>query len=83
MSKAGENFGFPYCHANGIADRDFPKADGCKGVTMPVALLGPHTAALGMRFYTGGMFPAAYRNQAFIADWKAKSKVASSRPWVV
>jgi glucose/arabinose dehydrogenase len=25
-------------------------------------------AALGMRFYTGGQFPAAYRNQVFIAE---------------
>jgi glucose/arabinose dehydrogenase len=32
-----------------------------------VALLGPHAAALGMRFYTGTMFPAEYRDQIFIA----------------
>lgn len=30
--------------------------------------LGAHVAALGLRFYTGTMFPAAYRNQAFIAE---------------
>jgi glucose/arabinose dehydrogenase len=30
--------------------------------------LGPHVAALGMRFYTGTMFPASYRNQIFIAE---------------
>ena len=30
--------------------------------------LGPHVAAIGMRFYTGTMFPAAYRNQIFIAE---------------
>jgi glucose/arabinose dehydrogenase len=28
----------------------------------------PHVAALGMRFYTGSMFPAEYRNQIFIAE---------------
>src|SRR5687767_5858980 len=49
VSKPGENFGFPYCHANGVQDRDYPKADGCKGVTLPVILMGAHTAALGMR----------------------------------
>ena len=27
----------------------------------PAASLGPHAAALGMRFYTGAMFPAEYR----------------------
>src|SRR5262249_26333608 len=44
----------------------------------PVALLGPHTAALGMRFYTGRMFPAAYRNAIFIArhgSWNKTNKL--------
>ena len=39
LAKPGLNFGFPYCHANGIADKDFPKKDGCQGVTRPVALM--------------------------------------------
>ena len=30
--------------------------------------LGPHVAAIGMRFYTGTMFPDEYRNQIFIAE---------------
>jgi glucose/arabinose dehydrogenase len=30
--------------------------------------LGPHVAALGMRFYTGKMFPAGYENKIFIAE---------------
>jgi glucose/arabinose dehydrogenase len=34
----------------------------------PVRLLGPHVAALGMRFYTGTMFPEAYRGGIFIAE---------------
>jgi glucose/arabinose dehydrogenase len=67
LSKVGENFGFPYCHANGIQDRDYPKADGCKGVTLPVTLLGPHTGSLGMRFYTGNMFPGEYKEAIFVA----------------
>ena len=67
LSKVGQFFGFPYCHANGIADRDVKKANACDGVTMPVALMGPHTAALGMRFYTGNMFPAEYKDSALVA----------------
>ena len=77
VSKAGEFFGFPYCHANGIPDRDVRKADPCRGVTMPVALLGPHAAALGMRFYTGAMFPPEYRDTALIArhgSWNRTKK---------
>lgn len=67
VSKPGANFGFPYCHANGKPDPDVKKADGCKGVTRPVALMGPHAAAMGVKFYTGKMFPSEYQNTMFIA----------------
>jgi glucose/arabinose dehydrogenase len=67
VTKAGLDFGFPYCHAQGIPDSQFKKDDPCKGVTKPVALLGPHAAALGMIFYTGKMFPGAYRNAILVA----------------
>jgi glucose/arabinose dehydrogenase len=77
VTKVGLFFGFPYCHANGIPDKDVKKPDPCKGVTMPAALLGPHVASLGMRFYTGSMFPAEYRGTAFIArhgSWNRTKK---------
>jgi glucose/arabinose dehydrogenase len=67
VSKLGENFGFPYCHANGIPDQDIKKPDPCKGVTKPMALLGPHAGALGMRFYDKDMFPKDYKGTMFIA----------------
>jgi len=67
VSKTGEFFGFPYCHAQGIPDIDIKKKDPCKGVTLPVALMGPHAGALGMRFYTGNMFPKDYVNSIFVA----------------
>jgi glucose/arabinose dehydrogenase len=67
LSKVGENFGFPYCHAQGVVDADFKKADACKDVTRPVALMGPHAAAMGVLFYTGNMFPAQYRDTIFVA----------------
>jgi glucose/arabinose dehydrogenase len=67
LSKPGQFFGFPYCHANGIPDMDIKKKDPCKGVTMPVTLMGPHAGALGMRFYSGTMFPKEYQNSIFVA----------------
>ena len=67
VSKPGLDFGFPYCHAKGMPDAQVKRKDPCKGVTLPVALLGPHATALGMLFYTGGMFPPAYRNLIFVA----------------
>jgi glucose/arabinose dehydrogenase len=68
LAKPGAHFGFPYCHANGVVDQDFkkPKAEACKGVTMPVLLTGPHAATMGVKFYTGKMFPKDYRNVAFV-----------------
>jgi glucose/arabinose dehydrogenase len=67
LSKPGEFFGFPYCHGFGIPDMDIKKKDPCKGVTMPVASMGPHAAALGMRFYSGNMFPKDYQDSIFVA----------------
>jgi glucose/arabinose dehydrogenase len=67
VSKVGEFFGYPYCHAQGVPDPDIKKDKPCEGVTKPVALLGPHAAALGMRFYTGGMFPKEYQSSIFVA----------------
>jgi glucose/arabinose dehydrogenase len=73
----GANFGFPYCHANGIADPDIKRPNPCAGVILPAALTGPHAAGLGIKFYTGNMFPAAYKNVAFIArrgSWNREKK---------
>jgi glucose/arabinose dehydrogenase len=73
----GANFGFPYCHANGIADPDIKIPNACAGVVMPAALTGPHSAGLGILFYTGDMFPKGYQNTAFIArrgSWNKAQK---------
>jgi glucose/arabinose dehydrogenase len=67
VSKPGGFYGFPYCHNNGTPDPDVKKAKPCEGVTKPVALLGPHAAGMGIKFYTGKMFPAEYQDSAFIA----------------
>jgi len=67
-STAGLHFGFPFCHGAGIPDPEYGEAVDCERFTPPVQELGPHVAALGMRFYTGGMFPAEYRHRVFIAE---------------
>lgn len=64
----GLHFGFPYCHGKGIADPQYGKKRSCDETVAPSQLLGPHVAALGMRFYTGTMFPSSYRQQIFIAE---------------
>lgn len=64
----GMHFGYPYCHGGTIPDPDFGEQRACDEFTPPAQPLGPHVAALGMRFYTGEMFPAEYHNQIFIAE---------------
>lgn len=66
--RKGLHFGFPYCHGENIADPEFGRDRSCYEFVKPAAELGPHVAALGMVFYTGEMFPPAYRGQIFIAE---------------
>jgi glucose/arabinose dehydrogenase len=77
-SRTGLDFGFPYCHARGVVDRDIVKAKPCASVTLPVADMGPHAAVMGVKVYTGNMFPAEYRNARFIArkgSWNRSKKI--------
>jgi len=78
ISKVGEHFGYPYCHQGNIADQEFGWGKSCSEFTAPVGLMGPHSAALGMRFYTGGMFPNEYGNAIFVArhgSWNKSQKI--------
>ncbi len=75
--RAGLHFGFPYCHGGSLPDPGYGKLRPCRSFTPPNTRLGPHVAALGMRFYTGTMFPAPYRHQIFIAEhgsWNRSKK---------
>jgi len=74
----GLHFGYPYCHGRNIADPEFGQKRVCAEFTPPAIELGPHVAALGVRFYTGRMFPAEYRHQIFIAEhgsWNRSKKI--------
>ncbi len=68
VSAAGQHFGYPYCHAGDVVDPELGKGKNCADYVAPAQKLGPHVAAIGMRFYTGRMFPADYRNQIIIAE---------------
>ena len=77
-SKKGLHFGFPHLHGKDIIDPDFGSGVDSSQFTKPVLELGPHVAALGMRFYTGTMFPKEYQNQIFIAEhgsWNRSEKI--------
>ena len=66
--KPGLHFGFPYCHGGDTPDPEFGAKRACKEFEPPAIKLGAHVAAIGMKFYTGRMFPQAYRNQIFVAE---------------
>ena len=66
--RAGLHFGFPFCHGATIREPDLGPVPPCEEFEPPALELGPHVAALGMRFYTGDMFPGAFRGQVFIAE---------------
>ena len=78
LSAEGQHFGYPYCHGTDTPDPQFGAGRECGEFVAPVQDLGPHVAALGMRFYTGSMFPEEYRNQVFIAEhgsWNRSRKI--------
>ena len=76
--KAGLHFGYPYCHGGTIPDPEYGSKHACREFTTPIVTLGPHVASLGMRFYTGAMFPLKYQRQIFIAEhgsWNRSEKI--------
>jgi glucose/arabinose dehydrogenase len=76
--RPGMHFGIPYCHQGDLLDEEFGKGRDCADYTPPVAKLEPHSAALGLAFYTGGMFPDEYKNRLFVTQhgsWNRTEKI--------
>jgi glucose/arabinose dehydrogenase len=66
--KEGMHFGYPYCHGGTIKDPEFGDKKPCSDFTIPAQNLGAHVAPLGLKFYTGSMFPGEYHNQIILAE---------------
>jgi glucose/arabinose dehydrogenase len=80
VTKAGQHFGYPYCHAGDFADPELGWGKNCADYVKPAVKLGAHSAPLGMRFYNGKMFPAKYQGAIFIArhgPWNRTKKYAA------
>ena len=80
VTKTGQHFGFPYCHQGDLLDNELGSGHNCNEFVAPAAKLGPHSASLGMRFYTGAMFPQKYRGGIFIArhgSWNRSEKIGA------
>jgi glucose/arabinose dehydrogenase len=78
VTKVGQHFGSPFCYQGDFLDPDFGWGRACSEFEKPIAKMGAHTAVLGMRFYTGTMFPSEYKNQIFMArhgSWNRSVKL--------
>jgi glucose/arabinose dehydrogenase len=78
VTKAGQHFGYPFCHGGVVKDPEYGDQNSCDNFVAPVQALGAHVAPLGVKFYTGDMFPEKYKQYAFIAEhgsWNRSKKV--------
>ena len=76
--EAGAHYGFPHIHGKDIRDPEFGADHDPADYVAPVYEIQAHSAALGMAFYDGDSFPAAYAGALFIAEhgsWNRSSKV--------
>jgi glucose/arabinose dehydrogenase len=69
----GEHFGYPFIHGNNTVIAGTAAAPDLKDMKPPAAWTKPqvefpaHQAQLGMTFYNGKQFPAAYQGGVFVA----------------
>ena len=76
LLKKGADCGWPYCYYDPMKKKkvlgpeyggDGEKQDRCAGKEQPIYAFPAHWAPNAVLFYTGKMFPAKYKNGAFIA----------------
>ena len=68
QTAAGQNFGFPWYGGGDVRTVEYEGEEPPADVVFPASETTAHAADLGMAFYDGGMFPAAYRNAIFSAQ---------------
>lgn len=76
--RGGMHFGYPYIHGKDLLDPQFGEGHDPAAYEPAALNLGPHVAALGMKFYTGDQFPEKYRGGIFIAEhgsWNRTNKI--------
>ncbi|MCP9235283.1 sorbosone dehydrogenase family protein [Lewinella sp. JB7] len=69
--REGAFYGWPYSYYGQLPDprwADNPHTELVQRALVPDVPLGPHTASLGLAFYTGDAFPQTYRNGAFVGQ---------------
>lgn len=76
MVKKGADCGWPYCYFDVQQNKKVlapeyggngKKTERCEAVVQPIVAFPAHMAPNDLLFYTGDMFPAKYKNGAFVA----------------
>ena len=67
--REGQFYGWPWYYIGAHEDprRKGERPDLAGKIALPDVLIQPHSAPLGITFYEGGQFPAAYKGDAFVA----------------
>ena len=66
--REGGFYGWPFCYLPNQPNPEYQRTSGrCAEAIGPAVTLPAHTAPLGLRFYTGQMFPPEYRGDVLIA----------------
>jgi glucose/arabinose dehydrogenase len=79
--RPGASYGWPRCYAQrGVffTDPTFKAPGGCDTFTLPALELPPHSAPLGLAFYTGKQFPPDYRGDLFVALHGSRAGLAAA-----
>jgi len=74
----GMHFGYPFCHEGSVKDPEFGNQRACSEFVAPVEKMGPHVAPLGLKFYTGSMFPGDFSKDLIVArhgSWNRSRKI--------
>ncbi|TBL73938.1 PQQ-dependent sugar dehydrogenase [Paenibacillus thalictri] len=66
LIRDGGDYGWPVCHGGQISDPQFGQPDSCSTTVAPALKMQAHSAPLGVQFYSGTQFPAAYQGRLFI-----------------
>ena len=66
--RPGLHFGYPYVHGRAVLDPEYGKGRSPANYTLPEVELQAHSSPLGMKFYTGAMFPREYVNNIFVPE---------------
>jgi glucose/arabinose dehydrogenase len=77
----GARLGWPDCYAKTgrfAPDPELRDGRGCSGFTKPTLELPPHSAPLGLAFYSGSGFPVDYRDNLFVALHGARAELPPS-----